>query len=418
MIDASIPLKLTNIDLQPAIDNFNTARMNRSKLQDMAQERDLRGEQLKGVRLQSAEEARKAHEEETLRGLAQVNDIRTPEGQDQYLKDAGKLGLGHKVGEIASAFAAQQAAQKKAQEETRKAVRQEHLDRLDLRARILPNATDEASYQTSLRRLKALGDDLDGLEPEFDADQVKSHIGEVLSHKDRLELEHKAEDDRIKKEGADLAKGNAEETKRHNQAMEGIGRTNANKVPAGALKNAEFNALPVESQEIVKDLSKKNAQKLSIANQIAGDLKQYRAARGIDENGQPIPGVKPDNDRALKIANGMVKTLNSKEGADAVGAEESGRLATAIQFQTNPLNLKGGQRLGRDFEAFDTQIGDTYNGIMGGIEANKAEIERAYGRKPAGTSPAPTTPPAPAGGKPAAVVKWGRDANGKPVPIP
>lgn len=418
MIDASIPLKLTNIDIQQGIDNFNTARMNRSKLQDMAQERDLRGEQLKGVRLQSAEDARRAHEEETLRGLAQVNDIRTPEGQNQYLKDAGKLGLGHKVGEIASAFAAQQAAQKKAEEETRKATRQEHLDRLDLRARILPNATDETSYQTSLRRLKALGDDLDGLEPEYNADQVKGHIGEVLSHKDRLELEHKADEDKAKADEVIRKKDEDKETNRHNVAMEGIGRTNANKVPAGLQKNAEFNALPVESQEIVKDLSKKNAQKLSIANQIAGDLKQYRAARGLDENGQAIPGAKPDNDRALKIANGMVKTLNSKEGADAVGTEEAGRLATAIQFQTNPLNLKGGQRLGRDFEAFDTQIGDTFNGIMGGIEANKAEIERAYGRKPAGQPPAPNTPPAPAGDKPATVVKWGRDANGKPVPIP
>lgn len=200
---------------------------------------------------------------------------------------------------------------------------------------------------------------------------------------------------------------------RHNREMERNGYLSATKVPAGLAKDAEFKALPMESQEIVKDLSRKNAQKLSIANQISGDLKQYRLARGMDENGNPIPGAKVDNDRALKIANGMVKTLNSKEGADAVGTEEAGRLATAIQFQVNPLNLKGGQRIGRDFEAFDQQIGDTYTGITNGIAANRAEIDRAYGRQP--QAPAQPNAPESAGPKAGHVEDGYRFKGGDPA---
>ncbi len=142
-----------------------------------------------------------------------------------------------------------------------------------------------------------------------------------------------------------------------------------------------FDALPIENQETIKDLAKKNANKTTIANQIKGDQYKLSEALGLDSNGKPIQGKKVDEDRALKIANGMIKTLNSKEGADAVGVEEAGRLATALQFQTNPFNLKGGQRIGRDLSAFYTQINDIYGGIINGINENKKVIEQQYGKK-------------------------------------
>lgn len=381
MLDASIPLSLKTVDFQPAIKNFQDVQAQDANLRDMAQQRDLRSEQLKSARLASAEEARKAHEDQTLRGLAQINDVTTTQGQDQFLADAKNLGLGHKVPEFSAAFDAQRKAAAQAKADALKAERQTHIDFLDLRSRLLPGVKDQASYDETLGRLKRMGDDLSGLEPTFDAAKVKEHIGEVFTHKDRLEQENKA--DEAKAKASILA-----ETTRHNKADERNGYLTATKLPASQTKNAEFNALPVESQELVRDLSRKNAQKTSIANQIAGDLAQYRKARGMDENGKPIPGARVDNDRALKIGNGMVKTLNSKEGADAVGAEEASRLATALQFQVNPLNMKGGQRLGRDFEAFDTQIGDTYNGIMGGIKANNDAIDKAYGRSPKTAAPA------------------------------
>lgn len=234
MLDSSIPLSVKSLDAQPLIKNYQDAQMQQASLRDMAQQRDLRAEQLKSVQLRSTEEARQAHEDQTLRGLAQINDIRTPEGQEQYIQDVSKLGLGHKVPEIASQFAAQRAAQVKAAKDAEAAQRQEALDRLDLRSRILPGAKDQASYETAKRRLKSLGDDLSGLEPQFNPSVVASHVGEVLTHKERLEQEQRAADTALKTQSAaldtnkfGLSTKEFGEKVRHDKAQEAIDATKA-----------------------------------------------------------------------------------------------------------------------------------------------------------------------------------------------
>jgi hypothetical protein len=67
-MDSSIALRGNGVDLGAGIDIYNKQRQQGATLQDLAQQRQVRAEQLRSLQLQSAEDARKAHEDQTLRG--------------------------------------------------------------------------------------------------------------------------------------------------------------------------------------------------------------------------------------------------------------------------------------------------------------------------------------------------------------
>jgi hypothetical protein len=71
----------------------------------------------------------------------------------------------------------------------------------------------------------------------------------------------------------------------------------------------QFKSLPVDSQEVIKELSKKNASKESIANQIDSMIQ--------------VADQASDPSQKLAIYRQMGKVLNSTEGQDAVGSEEA-----------------------------------------------------------------------------------------------
>lgn len=320
MLDPSIPLSVKNFDVQPVIKNYQDEQMQSASLRDMAQQRDIRAEQLKSAQLQSAEQARQSHEDQTLRGLAQINNLTTSEGQNQFLQDTEKLGFGHKIPEFAATFASQRAAAAKAKQETEKAERQTYLDRLDLRSRILSTATDEPSYQTALGRLSKVGDDLSGLEKNFDQDKVKSHIDEVLSHKESLEnqLKNKALDAKI---GEKAAISEADFAFRE-------------AIPELKAKISQIGADAIKKNQLVADIYKKFG-KSPLAIKFVDDIKNNTREFMINAN---QTNEEDETFFASQLANGKMTPMEISAMYSSRGGNKSRVLASVFEKaeQINP----------------------------------------------------------------------------------
>lgn len=123
--------------------------------------------------------------------------------------------------------------------------------------------------------------------------------------------------------------------------------------------------LPLDKKKIVENLSTKNASKLSIKNQLDAFV------RGMD-----------DLSADQKIVQGrqLLKTLNSPEGADAIGAEEAKRLGGLLEFKMFNFTQPG-SFIGRDIDEFKTQVEGTSKSIGEGIRANKSEVDSLMGRQ-------------------------------------
>lgn len=114
-----------------------------------------------------------------------------------------------------------------------------------------------------------------------------------------------------------------------------------------------------EERTTVKNLATKNASKIAISNQMKGYLQQYRNAKSPDQK--------------VVIGRQMLKVLNSPEGADAIGVEESRRLGSLLEYQLfNVFNP--GPMFGRDLEGFDQQVMDTIAAVDAGVVENQEMI--------------------------------------------
>lgn len=142
----------------------------------------------------------------------------------------------------------------------------------------------------------------------------------------------------------------------------------------------EGSDLAIDRRKEVEALAVKNANKRSISATINGMLDQFKAAKTKDEQ--------------IRIGRMMLKSLNSQEGADAIGVEESRRLGDAIEFQI--ANWTGpGPLVGRDLDGFQSQVESTVAAINAGVATNQARIDELMGR---------AKPPAP---KPKTVIQNG-----------
>ncbi len=111
----------------------------------------------------------------------------------------------------------------------------------------------------------------------------------------------------------------------------------------------------------IRTLAAAQAKKKSILNQIQGYQAQFKAAKTEDDK--------------IRIGRMMLKTLNSTEGADAIGVEEAKRLGDALEFQIFNL-LQPGPMFGRDLKGFDTQITHTADSIKTAIDANQKILDK------------------------------------------
>lgn len=148
--------------------------------------------------------------------------------------------------------------------------------------------------------------------------------------------------------------------------------------------NAPFKSLPMENQEQVKTIAGKTANAKSIKNAIESSL--------LTLDDPKIP-----DDQKLTAGRALIKTLNSTQGADAVGAEEAKRLAGFLEYRLGNF-FEPGPFIGRDLNKFTDQVKIQRDTLGNVIKANDASTDELYGRKglinsPAGNANQP--PPAP-----------------------
>lgn len=129
-----------------------------------------------------------------------------------------------------------------------------------------------------------------------------------------------------------------------------------------------YEQLPHEKQIQITKLSDKIAAKTDIANQIDADL-------GILND----PNI--SEDQKLSRAQGMIKTLNSTQGQDAVGVEEAKRLASYLEFHVIPNFTQPGAIVGRaPITDFAQQADITAQTLRKAVESSNRDIDSLYGR--------------------------------------
>lgn len=379
MLDPSIPLGVKNIELPDPLEMQRAYREGQT-----AKRQGKMGDLLLAGAQRDNEKAVEADKKEkTIKGLLQINTEVGPDGSPTVNK--GRL-----IGDLTKLGYTQDALdfQKQSQAESlaaTKAKRQEFTEKLGLMGQVLAGHNAQ-NYGMKHAVLKGLGfDKSDGLpDPgEYDPEAVNSMVKQGLTYKEQLE-QHEKDENRVDSRGkqttqdkkdaaaAALAEKKAAEDARHNRATEGIQRIAAGNKPPDS-------NLPLDVKEQVKGLASKNASKIAIKNQIDSAINQLKLAK--------------DDDTKVRIGRGMLKILNSTEGADAVGAEEAKRLGDALEYNvfdvSAGLGIKPGKLHGRDLAGFLVQAQAISDGINGGVTANQKEIDRLYGRTPAVPPPGP-----------------------------
>lgn len=160
-----------------------------------------------------------------------------------------------------------------------------------------------------------------------------------------------------------------------------------------ALKNKEneleMKNIPVEDREVVKSLAASNANKIDIANAIDANVESWKTM---------------DDDQKLQSMRQLIKTLNSTQGKDAVGAEESKRLAGKLEFAMGNFTNDNPIQFGRDLEGFAQDAVATSKNIKESLRRNNSEIARRKGL-PSNTQQA-ATPPLPKSPKDQKAMEW------------
>lgn len=134
-------------------------------------------------------------------------------------------------------------------------------------------------------------------------------------------------------------------------------------------------------KKILDDLGKQNANKIDIINE-------------VDAASKVLEDPKQSEASKLKVAQGLLKTLNSKRGQDAVGVEESNRLGSLLEYNFGGIGgikaaLSGtGSYIGRDMKGFVDQIKATNKSLKDNVLSNNervSQVETKYGIDSAST---------------------------------
>lgn len=141
---------------------------------------------------------------------------------------------------------------------------------------------------------------------------------------------------------------------------------------------------PFEKQKTFAEIKKLNAEASKAGREAAPGMSKFdqklREVQGVElaKKTTGLYNVKTAMDEALvklndpnkteeqkiKIGQGLLKLLNSAEGSDAVGAEESKRIGDYLEYAMGNLTGPGGLRIGRDLPGFINQVSD-YAELLG-----------------------------------------------------
>lgn len=121
--------------------------------------------------------------------------------------------------------------------------------------------------------------------------------------------------------------------------------------------------------EVVKTLSVKNANKISIANQLEQGFKTL-----TDSTVSTAEKVK-EGQRLLKV-------LNSSEGQDAVGSDEAKRLGSLLESGFHPTGIYDPAQpmFGRDISGFANQLNTGVKSIRNSVKGNETVINKIQGK--------------------------------------
>lgn len=226
------------------------------------------------------------------------------------------------------------------------AARKAQRDQLQFEANEISNIAgtikDQRSYEQGLGYLKSRGIDVSQMPQAYDPGLVNRYAMGALTAKERLEQENKSREFSLKQQELWI---------KNRESMQ---------------KMASGENMPIDTKKEIEGLASKNASKRSIKNQLDGFLSTWD---NLSEDQKIIQGRQ------------LLKTLNSPEGADAIGAEEAKRLGGLLEFKM--FNVRDpGSMFGRDVEEFKTQVANTSNSLGKGLENNQARIDELYGRAP------------------------------------
>lgn len=214
---------------------------------------------------------------------------------------------------------------------------------------------DPSSYPTVLNQAKSMGYDVSMMPQQYGPDAQKMietfYSNAIGAQKDidnqfrQQELNSKAEDRRVQRDEQRILNGFKLEDRK--------------------LKEASGENLPLDQKKLVENLSTKNANKISIKNQIDAVLDSVKDK---------------DDSSKLQAYKELLKTLNSTEGSDAVGAEEVKRLATKLEFAVGGLKSGNYGQFGRDLSGFENDARTRSSSIGDAINRNQETVNQAMGR--------------------------------------
>lgn len=205
---------------------------------------------------------------------------------------------------------------------------------------------------------------------QYQFDQNQERFAKELAEKQAWE-KYKAEQDamwkakeiELKNQQLELQKQNVNSQIKTRDQQVNINKSKA--ANAGRRASGDITKLAPDERKLVESLSTKTANQIAIKNELDSFISQYDSL----------------NDKE-KITQGraLLKTLNSTQGADAIGVEEARRLGSALEFSLVNLNNPNPLQLGYDLKGFGTQVRQTRDKINETIKRNQFEIDKIMKR--------------------------------------
>lgn len=300
---------------------------------------DILGSVERGLSLRQMSEARqktKDLDQAYKAGIITNPDGSTSVDENRTLSALAKVG-GQEYLEAKSQFSAQKAAQQKLQQDKIKW-------EIDTTAQLLGGVKDQNSWGQALQEAQKAGIDVSQMPPQYDPGFVQNLTARTLSAKDRFDQQFKEKELALKQRELGIKERSA-----RNEAKSG-------------------EKLPLDKKKTVETLSTKNANKLAIKNQIDAVLANWNSM---------------SEDQQVAAGRQLLKTLNSTEGADAIGTEEANRLGSKLEFAMGNFTNSNPTQFGRDLKGFYEQAENTAKGIGTAVSANQRIIDEQMGRRSA-----------------------------------
>lgn len=214
---------------------------------------------------------------------------------------------------------------------------------MDLAHKLAWSMNDQNSYTYARQKAIELGlPNADKFPEQYDPQFVKNIQMRTLAAKDQLDQQNKMLDQQNKDRDFGLRE-----------------RELGAKIGSG-----EY--LPLDKKKSVEGLASKNANKISIKNQIDAVMTSWDDL---------------SDDQKVSAGRQLLKTLNSTEGADAIGAEEAKRLGAKLEFAMGNFTNSNPTQFGRDLKGFKEQAQHVSKAIGQSVQSNQDIIDQQFGRR-------------------------------------